>query len=106
MIRDKHLPLTETAYYTLLALKEPGHGYLIMQRVKDTSGGTVDMAAGTMYGALDNLQRQGLIHQIGSPDGRRKTYWLTPYGEEILRQDMLRMKHMVEVTERLGVGNA
>ncbi|HEL2400698.1 TPA: PadR family transcriptional regulator, partial [Streptococcus suis] len=27
MKRNKHLPLTETTYYILLALLEPAHGY-------------------------------------------------------------------------------
>ncbi len=34
MNRDKNLPLTETVYYVLLALYEPGHGYAIMRRVE------------------------------------------------------------------------
>ena len=50
MKRNKHLPLTETTYYILLALLEPGHGYVIMQRVEDLSDGDVRIAAGTMYG--------------------------------------------------------
>lgn len=37
MNRDKDLPLTETIYYILLALIEPAHGYIIMQRVEDLS---------------------------------------------------------------------
>ncbi len=104
--RDKHLPLTETAYYTLLALKEPAHGYLIMQRVKEISGGQVDMAAGTMYGVLDALQRQKLIKQIGSTDGRRKTYRLTPYGEQVLGLDVLRIKHMLNAAKGRGISHA
>ena len=37
MNRDKNLPLTETTYYVLLALLEPAHGYLIMQKVEELS---------------------------------------------------------------------
>ena len=47
MKRDKNLPLTETIYYILLALLEPAHGYLIMQKIEDLSDGDVRMAAGT-----------------------------------------------------------
>ena len=41
MNRDKKLPLTETVYYVLLALYEPGHGYAIMRRVGELRGGAV-----------------------------------------------------------------
>ena len=59
MNRDKKLPLTETVYYVLLALYEPGHGYAIMRRVEELSGGQVRLAAGTMYGAIENLLKKG-----------------------------------------------
>ncbi|OUO87030.1 PadR family transcriptional regulator [Gordonibacter sp. An230] len=104
--RDKHLPLTETAFYTLLALRQPAHGYLVMQKVKELSGGAVSMAAGTMYGALDNLQRQGLICQVGSPDGRRKTYQITPYGSEVLELDVRRIEHMARAARESGGDHA
>lgn len=100
--KDKHIPLTETSYYTLLALRQPAHGYLIMQMVKQLSAGAVDMAAGTMYGALDNLRRQGLIQEVESPDGRRRTYQITKYGREVLDLDIRRLEHMVAVAKEQG----
>ncbi|WP_019771843.1 PadR family transcriptional regulator, partial [Streptococcus sobrinus] len=74
MKRNKHLPLTETTYYILLALLEPGHGYVIMQRVEDLSDGDVRIAAGTMYGAIENLLKLKWIKSIPSNDKRRKVY--------------------------------
>lgn len=99
MSRDKNLPLTETVYYILLALMEPAHGYLIMQKVEELSGGQVRMAAGTLYGAVDNLVKQKLIQPIRSEDSRRKVYVITEKGIEILRLDFARMNHMLEVTK-------
>lgn len=61
MSRDRHLPLTETVYYILLALREPAHGYLIMQKVEEMSAYQVRMAAGTLYGAVENLLKQKWI---------------------------------------------
>ncbi|WP_284645125.1 PadR family transcriptional regulator [Paenibacillus silviterrae] len=102
MGRDKHLPLTETVYYILLALVEPAHGYLIMQKVEELSGGQVRMAAGTLYGAVENLVKLKLIQPVASEDSRRKVYAITDKGLEILRLDFERMKHMMDVTkERL-----
>jgi DNA-binding PadR family transcriptional regulator len=95
--RDKNLPLTETVYYILLALMEPAHGYLIMQKVEELSGGQIRMAAGTLYGAVEKLVK--LKQPVKSEDSRRKVYAITQKGEEILRLDFERMKQMLEVTK-------
>ncbi|WP_208560918.1 PadR family transcriptional regulator [Marinilactibacillus kalidii] len=98
MNRDSNLPLTETVYYILLALIEPAHGYLIMQKIEMLSEGQVRMAAGTLYGALDNLLKAKLIKPTESEDKRRKTYIITEKGTELLRADHDRMVHMVNIT--------
>lgn len=98
MNRDKNLPLTETVYYILLALMEPAHGYLIIQKVEELSHGQVRMAAGTLYGAIENLLKQKCIEPVSSEDSRRKVYVITERGREILRLDLERMMHMIEVT--------
>ncbi|MEK3720274.1 PadR family transcriptional regulator [Paenibacillus sp. FSL H8-0034] len=99
MSRDKHLPLTETVYYILLSLIEPAHGYLILQKVEELSGGQVRMAAGTLYGAIENLLKLKFIQPVTSEDSRRKVYAITELGQEILRLDFKRMNHMIEVTK-------
>lgn len=101
MNRDKNLPLTETVYYILLALLEPAHGYLIMQKVEELSAGQVRMAAGTLYGAVENLLKQKFIMPVHSEDSRRKVYVITDGGREILRQDYERMRHMLETTNTI-----
>lgn len=100
MNRDNNLPLTETVYYILLALLVPAHGYVIMQKVEELSEGQVRIAAGTLYGAIENLLKLGFIHPIQSEDKRRKVYCITEKGKQILKLDFLRIKHMVEITER------
>lgn len=99
MRRDKNLPLTETTFYILLALLEPAHGYLIMQKVEELSDGHVRIAAGTLYGALENLIKQKFIVLVPTNDKRRKVYKITDKGREILELDLERIKHMVKVTE-------
>ena len=102
MKRDKNLPLTETVYYILLALLEPAHGYLIMQKVEELSNGQVRIAAGTLYGAIENLLKLKFIQPVESEDSRRKVYLITDQGKDILRLDYERMKHITEITaERL-----
>ncbi|MCG8501790.1 MAG: PadR family transcriptional regulator [Firmicutes bacterium] len=102
MRRNKHLPLTETVYYILLALLEPAHGYLIMQKVEELSNGEVRLAAGTLYGAIQNLLKLKFIRPVESDDSRRKVYAITEEGKEILRLDFERMKHMIKVMEENG----
>lgn len=101
MALSKYLPLTETTYYILLSLLEPAHGYLMMQKVEALSNQKVKIAAGTMYGAIDNLLKQELIQSIKSTDKRRKTYVITKKGNEVLQLDCERMKHIVQITEGL-----
>ncbi|TDL75823.1 PadR family transcriptional regulator [Rhodococcus qingshengii] len=101
MNRDKNLPLTETTYYILLSLLEPSHGYIIMQKVEELSNQQVKIAAGTLYGAIENLLKQKLIESVKSEDKRRKTYVITDKGKEILQLDLLRMEHMVSITKNL-----
>lgn len=101
MKRDKNLPLTETVYYILLALLEPAHGYLIMQKVEELSNGEVRMAAGTLYGAIENLLKLKFIQPAPSDDIRRKVYVVTEEGKKVLHHDFERMNHMIEVTKNI-----
>ncbi len=94
-MRNSLLPLTETVFYVLLALRDPAHGYLIMSRVESLSEGEVRLAAGTLYGALENLLKQTLIARVTSDDPRRKVYQLTEHGRQTLLQDTQRMNHMI-----------
>lgn len=65
-------PMTEATYYILLALMKPGHGYGMMQRIKELSGGRIEMGPGTLYGVLTRMNKEGLITltRRGRPAGR------------------------------------
>ncbi|MGO1544029.1 MAG: PadR family transcriptional regulator [Gulosibacter sp.] len=105
MSRHPLLPLTETTFYILLALMQPAHGYLIMSRVGEMSAGHVQMAPGTLYGALENLLKQQLIMRVANEDARRKVYQLTDAGFEALAADAQRMTHLVTTFEHLKNGS-
>lgn len=94
---SKHLPLTETTYYILLALTTAGHGYVVMQRVEELSDGKVRIAAGTMYGALENLKKLKLITPVPSDDPRRKVYQISNSGKQVLALEVERLEHLVAV---------
>lgn len=99
---SKYLPLTETTYYILMALLEQGHGYFVMQKVEELSEGKVRIAAGTMYGAIENLLKQNLIQAVPGEDARRKLYLITDLGKEVLRGESDRLRQLVRVAEKNG----
>ena len=101
MKRDKNLPLTETVYYILLALSEPTHGYVLMEKVEELSDGQVRLAAGTLYGAIENLLKKEFIVSMPSDDVRRKVYAISGTGIEILKADQERMEHMISITTQV-----
>lgn len=88
-------PMTESMYYVLLALMHPNHGYQLMQAIEEVSNGRVKMGPGTLYGVLSRMQKDGLI-SLAKDDGRRKTYIITPEGEQALRMEYRRLKAMIE----------
>ena len=91
---EKYLPLTESTYYILVALREPLHGYGVMQKVERLSEGTVDLGPGTLYGAFQVLEKEGLIVRVGEEE-RRKIYALTDKGRAVLKEQVNRLEIMV-----------
>ena len=87
-------PMTEATYYILLALMKPGHGYGMMQRIKELSGGRIEMGPGTLYGVLNRMKKEGLIVLTGQEE-RRKNYAITDAGRQALQLEYRRLRHMV-----------
>jgi DNA-binding PadR family transcriptional regulator len=87
-------PMTEAMYYVLLALMRPNHGYQLMQSITEVSNGRLNMGPGTLYGVLSRMQKDGLI-SLAENDGRRKTYQITPEGEQALRTEYVRLKALI-----------
>lgn len=94
------LPLSETMHYILLALREPLHGYAIMQKIEQMSKGTVILAAGTLYGAIENLNKHGWIEPVSGGTDRRKVYKITDEGMEILKIERERLLNIISLYER------
>ena len=87
-------PMTEATYYILLSLMKPGHGYGMMQRIRELSGGRIEMGPGTMYGVLTRMNKEGLI-VLTEEDGRRKNYAITDEGKKALHAEYERLKLLV-----------
>lgn len=99
---NHYLPLTESTYYTLVALLEPLHGYGIMQKVEVLSEETVKIGPGTLYGALQTLEREALIVKVGEEE-RRKIYAITKKGRRVLKSQVNRLAIMVRSASTVGL---
>lgn len=87
--------MQEPTYFILASLlDEARHGYGIIKRAEELSGGRVRLAAGTLYAALDRLESAGHIRVERSEvvKGRARRYYeLTPGGSAVLRAEAARM---------------
>jgi len=89
--------LTEAVYYILLSLYEPMHGYGIMQNVAKLSCGRVNLAAGTLYGAISTMLEKEWIKALPEEsNSRRKEYEITEIGKKTVKNEINRLRELVE----------
>jgi DNA-binding PadR family transcriptional regulator len=78
----------------------PRHGYALIQDIKGFSG--LQLGPGTLYGALERLERLGLIEELPSED-RRHPYRVTALGIAALRSHLDALER-VSMAGRLRLG--
>jgi PadR family transcriptional regulator, regulatory protein PadR len=87
--------MREPTYFVLAALLDkPLHGYAIIKRAEEMSGGRVRLATGTLYTALDRLTDEGYVRLVSEEivAGRiRRSYGLTDDGSTALCAEAQRM---------------
>jgi PadR family transcriptional regulator, regulatory protein PadR len=93
--------MREPTYFVLAALLAgPLHGYAIIKRSAELSGGRVRLATGTLYTALDRLTDDGHVRLVSEETvaGRvRRTYGLTEDGSAALRAEAQRMAEAAQI---------
>lgn len=92
--------MTETIFYTLLALLTPNHGYGIMKFVKELTNERIKMGTGTLYTMLGRLVEDQMIHVISEEDGK-KTYLITQDGKTLLSMELSRLRKQLENGEKI-----
>lgn len=100
-------PLSESTYLVLLALaKESLHGYGIIKKIEEYSGGDIVLAPGTLYGVLTNLQKQNLIELVTAEKESRqkKIYRLTDDGQTSFLYEYDRLKKMLTISDDILKG--
>lgn len=97
--------LTEAVYYILLSLYKSMHGYGIMQNVMELSDGRVNLAAGTLYGAITTLLEKGFITAVsGESNSRKKEYEITELGREVVNNEIQRLRELLRNGEKITGG--
>ena len=92
-IKKVYVPMTETGFYILLCLRNPNHGYGIVQLVDNMTGGEVKLTPGTMYGSLSKMEKDKLI-QFVKEEEKRKIYQITELGKEVLELELKRIERL------------
>jgi len=92
-ILKSYMPMTETAFYILLSLSEPRHGYGIIKFVDELTCGRIKLGSGTVYGTLMKMHKDDIITIYF--DGDRKTiYEITETGKNLLRKEIERIEKL------------
>lgn len=90
--------LTEVTFLVLLSVYTPRHGYGMMQFISEKTGGRVELGAGTLYGAINNLCGKGWIKPISETRTGKKEYIVTSEGRAAAEKELMRL----EATARLA----
>jgi len=94
-------PLKPAALHILAALAEGDcHGYAVMTRVRERSGGAMPLQTGSFYRHLSKLIDGGLVataaKRPAGDDPRRGAYYhLTPRGQDALAAERRRLAELV-----------
>ena len=92
-IKRVYIPMTETGFYILYCLQNEIHGYNIIQKVRQMTNGEIVIGAGTMYGSLSKMEKDGLI-QFTKEEEKRKYYIITELGKEIMTIELKRIERL------------
>jgi DNA-binding PadR family transcriptional regulator len=93
--RDSIRGSSDRSILVLTSLTEsPKHGYALIKDIEEFAG--VKLGAGTLYGALANLERAGLVEALPADD-RRRPYQITTAGREHLRERLSEAARIAEV---------
>ena len=104
MPKPKLNPLPAAAFQILMSLTDDDlHGYEIMRRVEEQTGGRTRIGPGTLYSSIQALLDAGFIAEVASPgdadpnDERRRYYRLTAVGRKAARDEAERLAGVLRV---------
>jgi DNA-binding PadR family transcriptional regulator len=90
-----YIPMTETAFYILLSLHYPRHGYGIIKFVESLTQGRIKLGSGTVYGTLTKMLKDGIIMEYANEE-RKTVYLITSLGTHLIKAEFSRIKSLYE----------
>ena len=107
---EDFLPLTFAVFHILIALVDKErHGYGIILEIAQQTEGHLNMAPGTLYGAISRLLREGLIEESDErpdpelDDKRRRYYKLTELGHAVVTAESHRLEMLVNIARQKAI---
>ena len=104
MPKEKLNPLPSAAFQIILSLADDDlHGYEIMRRVEEQTGGRTRLGPGTLYSSIRALLDAGFIAEVTARsdedlnDERRRYYRVTAAGRKAAREEAERLADMLRV---------
>ena len=105
---EEFLPLRPVEFEILLVLaRGDAHGYAIIKKAEERSGGPGRIETGTLYRALRRLRAAGLVQPSerrpapDMDDARRTYYAVTPLGRRVVLAEARRLESQVEAARAL-----
>ena len=99
------LPLSTADFHIMLAIADgERHGYVIMQDVRQTTGGTIRLGPGTLYRCIQALLSENLIEEsprrpADDEDQRRRYYRLSSLGRRVIGAEARRLAEAVDLAK-------
>jgi DNA-binding PadR family transcriptional regulator len=101
MPKRKLDPLPTAAFHIMVSLADEDlHGYEIMRRVEEQTGGRTRLGPGTLYSSIQALLEAGFIAEATAAeaaDERRRYYRLTAAGRKAAREEAERMADVLRL---------
>jgi len=85
--------MREPTYFVLASLLAgPLHGYAIIKRAEELSGGRVRLATGTLYTALDRLSAEGRVQLVSEKTAYEIRY--SDWSSDVCSSDLIGRAHV------------
>ena len=100
---ENSAPLTEALFYILLVLRNPNHGYGIIQEISEMTEVRVVLGPGTLYGAINSMLSKEWIRLYSEEkeSRRKKEYLITERGLKVFNQEVKRLSELLENSKRM-----
>lgn len=85
-------------------LREPMHGYALVQHIRQRSNELLQVEEGSLYPALQRLLKDGLLRadwEISPSNRRVRTYRITAAGKKHLQREVSSFERMLEGIRRV-----